>query len=160
MATPVHRLGEPGPIGLFARLARVGLFLDAFQHRCLDPFGLKFVDYSLLRVLQTSGPPHTASPTQLSEILLRSSGGVTQILDRLEAGGYVRRVPDPTDRRKMLAQLTDDGRDIAQRAGAAYARERKRVLRPLSAEEIEQVDAAVRLLLDLFEEDAAPVVRV
>ena len=67
----------------------VGLLVDAFQHRCLDPFGLLFIDYSVLRVLELIGPPHRMSPTELSEILVRSSGGITQILDRLERAGLV-----------------------------------------------------------------------
>lgn len=152
-SVPRH-LADPGPTGLFSRLARVGLFLDAFQHRTLDRFGLHFIDYSLLRVLQTAGPPYRASPTELSQILLRSSGGITQIVDRLEHAGYVRRAPDPTDRRKMLAELTDEGRDVAQRANTAYARDRKRILHSLSDAEIEQIDAAIRLLLDAFERHA------
>lgn len=151
-SVPRH-LAEPGSTGLFTRLARVGLFLDAFQHRCLDRFGLRFIDYSALRVLQSAGPPYRASPTELSEVLLRSSGGITQILDRLESAGYVRRVPDPRDRRKMLAELTEAGRDIAQRANTAYARERRRLLQTLSDTEIDEIDAAIRLLLGAFERD-------
>jgi len=75
---------------------------------------------------------------------------MTQILDRLERLGLVRRLTDPSDRRKVLAELTDKGLDTAQRASAAYAQERRAVLKSLSAEEVEQVDAAVRLLLDVL----------
>ena len=77
-------LSEPGAVGLFTRLTRVGLLVDAFQHRCLDRFGLLFIDYSVLRVLELIGPPYRMSPTELAEIVLRSSGGMTQIVDRLE----------------------------------------------------------------------------
>ena len=60
-------LSEPGAVGLFTRLTRVGLLVDAFQHRCLDPFGLLFIDYSVLRVLRArraAAPhvPHRARP--------------------------------------------------------------------------------------------------
>ena len=44
-------------MGLFTRLSRVGLLLDAFQHRCLDAFDIRFIDYSVLRVLQLAGAP-------------------------------------------------------------------------------------------------------
>jgi len=137
-------------MGLFTRLTRVGLLLDGFQHRVLDGFGLRFIDFSVLRVLQLSGSPYRASAGELSEIVLRSSGGMTQILDRLEQLGYVQRVTDPTDRRKVLAELTDEGLDTAQRASAAYARERRRILKSLSTAEVDKVDAAVRLLLDVL----------
>jgi DNA-binding MarR family transcriptional regulator len=150
MSVEERYLSEPGPMGLFTRLARVGLLVDAFQHRCLDPFGLKFIDFSVLRVLQLAGPPYEMSPTELADLLLRSSGGVTQILDRLERSGLVGRGSDESDRRKVVVGLTDSGLDTAQRASAAYARERRRILRALSPDEVEEVDAAVRRLLDVL----------
>jgi len=143
-------LSEPGPQGLFTRLTRVGLLLDGFQHRVLDSFGLRFIDFSVLRVLQNLGTPYRAAAGELSEILLRSTGGMTQILDRLERLGLVRRLTDPSDRRKVLAELTEKGLDTAQRASTSYAQERRRILKSLYAEEVEKVDTAVRLLLDVL----------
>jgi DNA-binding MarR family transcriptional regulator len=143
-------LSEPGAVGLFTRLTRVGLLVDAFQHRCLDPFGLLFIDYSVLRVLELIGPPYRMSPTELSDILLRSSGGVTQILDRLERAGLVARAPDPDDRRKVVVELTPTGLQMADEANATYASERERLLVGLSADDIEQLDTAVTRLLDVL----------
>ena len=141
---------EPGPMGMFTRLTRVGLLLDAFQHRCLDPFGLKFIDYSVLRVLQLSGPPYELTTGEIGDTVLRSSGGMTLIVDRLERSGLVERVTDRSDRRRVVVRLTPEGRELAQRASAAYARERRRIIKELSAEEVEQTDAAIGLLLDVF----------
>ena len=59
------------------------------------PFGLRFIDYSVLRVLRARREPHRMSPTELTEIVVRSSGGMTQILDRVERGGLVERSADP-----------------------------------------------------------------
>ena len=140
------KLDEPGPAGLFTRLTRVGLLLDAFQHRCLDAFGLRFIDYALLRVLQ--GADDRVSAGELSGILLRSTGGVTQILDRLERRGLVERATDPSDRRKVLVGLTDPGLRLAKEAGAAYEAERDELLSSLPAGEVRRLDAAVRRLLD------------
>jgi DNA-binding MarR family transcriptional regulator len=44
---------------------------------------------------------------------------VTNIIDRLEQHGLVRRVPHPTDGRTTLAELTDEGRSLAGRATEA-----------------------------------------
>jgi DNA-binding MarR family transcriptional regulator len=79
---------------------------------------------------------------------------MTQILDRLEQLGFVQRVTDPNDRRKVLAELTDDGLETAKRASASYARERRRILKSLSTADIERIDAAIRLLLEAFTEAA------
>jgi DNA-binding MarR family transcriptional regulator len=147
-------LSEPGAVGLFTRLTRVGLLLDAFQHRCLDGFGLLFIDYSVLRVLELIGPPYRMSPTELAEIVLRSTGGMTQILDRLERAGLVARAPDPDDRRKIVVQLTAEGLRTADAANATYAHEREELLAGLSDGEIEQLDAAVGRLLEVLTEAA------
>lgn len=147
-------LSEPGAVGLFTRLTRVGLLVDAFQHRCLDPFGLLFIDYSVLRVLELVGEPHRMSPTELSEIVVRSSGGMTQILDRLERAGLVARTPDPSDRRKVLVALTPEGLRTADEANAEYARERERLLAALSPDEVGQLDGAIQRLLDVMSADA------
>jgi DNA-binding MarR family transcriptional regulator len=144
-------LSEPGPVGLFTRLTRVGLLVDAFQHRCLDAFGLLFIDYSALRLLQLSGSPYRLSPTELSEALVRSSGGMTQILDRLERAGLVARAADPSDRRKVIVGLTPAGLATAERANERYAAERERLLAALSPEEVDGVDRAVHRLLEVLD---------
>jgi DNA-binding MarR family transcriptional regulator len=154
MNTEARYLSEPGPMGLFTRLTRVGLLLDGFQHRCLDAFGLKFIDYSVLRVLQLAGTPYEMTPGELGEIVLRSSGNVTQILDRLQRSGYVERRADPSDRRKVVIALTRDGLQVAQKASAAYARERKRIIKALSTDDVARADDAIRVLLDVFTADA------
>jgi DNA-binding MarR family transcriptional regulator len=147
-------LSEPGAVGLFTRLTRVALLVEAFQHRCLDPFGLLFIDYSVLRVLELVGEPHSMSPSELSEIVVRSSGGMTQILDRLERAGLVARAPDPADRRKVLVALTAKGLRTADAANASYAAERERLLGGLSADEVGQLDEAIQRLLDVMSADA------
>ena len=153
MDVEARYLSEPGPLGLFTRITRVGLLVDAFQHRCLDPFGLLFIDYSVLRVLHLAGAPYRMSPTELSEIVLRSSGGMTQILDRLEKAGLVERSADPSDRRKVVVVLTADGLRTAERANAGYRRAREQLLGDLSVEEIERLDDAVHRLLEVLSAD-------
>jgi len=145
-------MGDAGQTGLFTRLSRVGLLLDAFQHRCLDEFGLRFIDFSVLRVLQLAGE---LSPSELAEITVRSTGGMTQIVDRLVRNGLVGRTAHLEDRRKVSVALTPQGRRLVEQAGRSYGRERARVLGPLSDRELVEIDAAVRRLLDLFEGDAA-----
>src|SRR3954452_20584632 len=151
--TDLEQFTGPGQSGLLTRLSRVGLLLDAFQHRCLDQFDLRFIDFSVLRVLVLSGG--TLTPSELADITLRSTGGMTQIIDRLVADGLVRRTPDAADRRRVVVALTPKGRRLVDKAGKAYEAERDRVLGPLSNGELVDIDAAVRRLLELFETEAA-----
>src|SRR6185437_1865096 len=147
-------LSEEGPGGLFTRLSRVALLLEEFQHRAIDRFGLQFVDYSVLRVLQIQGPPHHLSPSRLSEVLVRSTGGMTQILDRLESAGLVTRLPYPTDRRKVIVGLTAEGLSLVKKISRAWEQQKKDLLGDdMSAEELARLDGAVRTLLRLFAED-------
>jgi DNA-binding MarR family transcriptional regulator len=62
---------------------------------------------------------------ELAERLKCVRSNVTQLVDRLEAEGLVRRVDDPADRRSVLAELTaagrrrhDEGADVVKRTEA------------------------------------------
>jgi DNA-binding MarR family transcriptional regulator len=71
------------------------------------------------------------APLPLSELAARAScvrSNMTQLVDKLEADGLVRRVTTPDDRRNVLAELTAEGR--ARRAAGAkvLAAERSRFL--------------------------------
>lgn len=55
------------------------------------------------------------APQRLGEIAERldvAPRSVTSKVDQAEADGHVRRIPDPTDRRATLIELTDGGRDL------------------------------------------------
>jgi DNA-binding MarR family transcriptional regulator len=153
MSIETEYLSEPGRPGLFTRLARVALYLDAFQHRCFDRFGLHFIDYSVLRVLQLGGAPYQMSPGRLAEIVVRSTGGMTQLLDRLEREGLVQRSPDPSDRRMITVGLTQKGLRLTKRVNKYYVEQKNELLAHLSDEEFAQMDEAVRHLLHLLQED-------
>jgi DNA-binding MarR family transcriptional regulator len=57
------------------------------------------------------------SARQLSEATGLSSAATTTLIDRLEHKGFVRRVPHDTDRRQVLVEMTDEGRE---RVGRFY----------------------------------------
>ncbi len=146
-------LSEPGAAGLFGRLGRVTLLLDDFMQRCFEPYGLRSIDFKVLRVLQVAGPPYQMSPTELSALVVRSTGGMTQILDRLEQAALVRRSPNPADRRKIIVGLTKKGLRLTDQANEGYVRRKAELLEALSAGEVVQVDEAVQSLLRVLAAD-------
>jgi DNA-binding MarR family transcriptional regulator len=84
----------------------------------LRPYGLTFARYEVLMLLLFS---RTGS-LPLNKVGARLQvhpTSVTNAVDRLEQQGLLRRVPHPTDRRTTLAEITDDGRQIAEKATAA-----------------------------------------
>src|SRR5262245_47240992 len=65
-------------------------------------FGLSESDIETLEQLIDMG---ATTAGKLSEITGLTSGAVTRVIDRLEQAGYVRRVPDPTDRRRVIVEV-------------------------------------------------------
>jgi DNA-binding MarR family transcriptional regulator len=66
-------------------------------------------DLRVLFALRRAGADNPRRPTDLFQSLLVTSGAVTKQLDRLEAQGFVERLPDPSDQRGFLIHLTRGG---------------------------------------------------
>lgn len=79
----------------------------------LRELGLNFARYEVL-VLLTFSRHHALPLGKMGERLMIHPTSVTNLVDRLEAVGLVRRVRHPRDRRAMLAQLTETGRLLAE----------------------------------------------
>ncbi len=73
-----------------------------FNSQAAEKAGLGLTDMQLLHMLQLYGP---STPGRLAGWTGLSSGGITVALDRLEKGGYLRREPNPADRRSLLITL-------------------------------------------------------
>ena len=73
-----------------------------FNAQTAERAGLGLTDMQMLHMLQLYGP---STPGKLGTWTGLSSGGVTVVLDRLEKAGYVRREPNPADRRSLLIAL-------------------------------------------------------
>lgn len=81
----------------------------------LRPLGLTFARYEVLMLLLFTR--RGSLPLgRIGERLQVHPASVTNAIDRLEAGGLVRRLPHPSDRRAILAELTDAGRVLAAKA--------------------------------------------
>jgi DNA-binding MarR family transcriptional regulator len=68
-------------------------------------FGLSESDIETLEQLIDMG---ATSAGKLSEITGLTTGAVTRVIDRLEQSGYVRRVPDPADRRRVIVEVVPE----------------------------------------------------
>ena len=73
-----------------------------FNTQAADKAGLGLTDMQVLHMLQIYGP---STPSRLAAWTGLSSGGVTVALDRLEKSGYLRRAPNPEDRRSLVITL-------------------------------------------------------
>jgi DNA-binding MarR family transcriptional regulator len=81
----------------------------------LRPFDLTFARYEALVLLGFTR--RGALPMgKMGERLMIHPTSVTNIVDRLEAQGFVRRRSHETDRRTTLVEITDTGRHVTERA--------------------------------------------
>ncbi|MGW5639206.1 MarR family winged helix-turn-helix transcriptional regulator, partial [Streptomyces sp. NPDC003832] len=114
---------SPDPEGPLAeRLLRFTRRAHRIQKRYIEQSGLGVTPAQsrLLRTLaHCPAPPRMADLAERLEVVPRA---ITSLVDGLEAGGKVRRVPDPANRRVIRIELTDAGR--ASRAVARRDRRR------------------------------------
>jgi DNA-binding MarR family transcriptional regulator len=110
---------EPArPMAAVTSIMRAQQVLMARLNDMLRPHGLTFPRYEALMLLSFTRTG--ALPLgKIGERLQVHRTSVTNIVDKLEADGFVRRVPHAADRRATLAEITDAGRATAQRATAA-----------------------------------------
>lgn len=88
----------------------------------LRPLGLTFARYEVLMLLLFS----RAGSLPLNKVGARLQvhpTSVTNAVDRLQAQGFLWRVPHPTDKRTTLAEITEKGRGVAFEATNAVNRE-------------------------------------
>ena len=104
-------------------LRRVNLQGSLFGQTVAIRFGLSESDIEALEVLIDSG---AATAGKLSDLTGLTTGAVTRVIDRLEQAGYVRRVPDPTDRRRVIVELVPERMRRSRRRWPASATRARR----------------------------------
>ena len=110
---------EPArPMAAVTSIMRAQQVLLARLNDLLRPVGLTFPRYEALMLLSFTRTG--ALPLgKIGERLQVHRTSVTNIVDKLEADGLVRRVPHTEDRRATLAEITPAGRETAGRATSA-----------------------------------------
>jgi DNA-binding MarR family transcriptional regulator len=86
----------------------------------LRPFDLTFARYEALVLLAFSREGALPLGKMGSRLMVHPTS-ITNIVDRLERQGLVRRSAHPTDRRTTLAEITEDGRRIVDKATEAVS---------------------------------------
>ena len=80
-------------------------------HTIAARMSLPYNDVRALDLLAASDAP--LGPLEIGTHLGMRSASATELVDRLEAGGYVRRTRHPTDRRRVVVEMTEKGRQQA-----------------------------------------------
>ncbi len=138
------RWGRGDAMAAATAIMRVQQIVLGAVDETLRPFDLTFARYEALVLLQFSRKG-SLPLGKMGERLMIHPTSVTNIVDRLEVQGFIRRVPHPTDRRTTLAEITDQGREVVEEATRAVT-QASFAMDGLSEREVEQL---IRLLRKL-----------
>jgi MarR family 2-MHQ and catechol resistance regulon transcriptional repressor len=108
--------------------------------------GIPLPWYAVLRSLAGAARGHLKM-SELGRAISMTSGGVTRLVDRVAAAGYVERVAHPSDRRVSHVTITDAGRRMLRRAEPVYRRNvEAHLVGRLDPDELHELDRIVRKL--------------
>jgi DNA-binding MarR family transcriptional regulator len=125
-------------------IMRVEQILMARLNAALQPWDLTFPRYEALLLLFFSRAG-SLPLGKMGDRLQVHRASVTNLIDRLEAQALVRRVQHETDRRAVLAEITDEGRRVAREATARLNADRFGTA-PLDDEDLQEVFRLLRSL--------------
>ncbi len=122
---------------LLTSLEEAGRTIGDCRDAALKAHHLSTAKLGVLRVLIKAGEPLPLG--QLAERLTCVRSNVTQLVDRLEQEGMVKRLADARDRRCLRAMITEEGRRRYALGTRAERQVERRMLQRLTVQEQEQL---------------------
>jgi DNA-binding MarR family transcriptional regulator len=141
---------DPVTEGIVERIQKLAKAFDRSLDDTLAATGLDRRAFHVLGKLRKVGRPYQRSAGQLAEQMGLSSGAMTNRLDRMEAAGLIRRIPDPNDRRGILVEPTEDGLAIWDRAVGTQAEREAKFAAVLDKKERQELHRLLRTLMRAF----------
>ncbi|HEV2572845.1 MarR family transcriptional regulator [Methylocella sp. CPCC 101449] len=109
---------------------------DAFDDTAAAALGLNRTDLKCVNIIVRHGPVAAGDVAKLTGL---TRGAMTTALDRIERAGYARRKPDPADRRGVLMELTEKGREALDAIWGVYIREADQFFADYSVAELQTI---------------------
>jgi DNA-binding MarR family transcriptional regulator len=141
--TKAELIGE-----LFAAVRTNQLATDKMDDAAARGMGINRTDARALDIVERLGPV-TAGKLSLDAGL--TSGAVTAVIDRLVEKGYVRRVADPDDRRRVLIEKTEKLDKISERFYGPLAERSLPLIDKFSNAELEAIVRFLKMGTELIE---------
>lgn len=110
--------------------------MDQFDHLVCTDLGIARNDLRCLHLME-HGP---VQPGEVAKRLGLSTGSVTALIDRLEKSGFVTRLPDPEDRRRVCVEATDA---VYQRLAKLYGGCAEQILAEFRSLRVAHLEQAV-----------------
>ncbi|MBI4469588.1 MAG: MarR family transcriptional regulator [Acidobacteria bacterium] len=138
--------GRPSRMGdqMICSLFQAASAVERRLEEALERVGLSVPKYGALSKLVQAVEPLSLSELASQLTCVRSN--ITQLVDRLEAEGLVRRVKDPADRRSKRAAITTLGRERQSAGARQVAKVQRAVARTLSSTDRARIVRALSAL--------------
>jgi DNA-binding MarR family transcriptional regulator len=141
---------DPVTEGIIERIQILAFNVNQAMDETLETYDLDRRSFQLLGKLRRHGAPYRVSAGKLATELRLSSGAMTNRLDRMEAAGLVRRLPDPSDRRGTLVEPTDAGHKAWDKTVGASARREAAFASVLTSAEKDRLHDLLRAFMLAF----------
>lgn len=128
---------------LYVVLSRAHMAVERHAQADIGIHGLSQGEFAIMEALYHRGPLLLG---EVQRKILVSSGGVTYLVDRLEADGLVERRPCESDRRARYAALTKKGEQLMRKIFPTHAAALEQALSGLSTAEKKQAIDLLRKL--------------
>ncbi|WP_406236694.1 MarR family winged helix-turn-helix transcriptional regulator [Nocardia sp. NBC_01009] len=129
---------------LSKRISRLdGVMQQAIRTEIAE-FGLTYAEFDVLAALLRAGAPHRLKPSELSRALFLTSGGTSNVLQRLTSAGRIERAENPGDGRSRWVQLTPEGLRVAEAAVATAGRVHQQVMAAVPDDVVRRAADALR----------------
>ena len=89
-------------------VARTAEYLSAAITGVLKANDLTMTQYNVLRILRGAGDERLTC-SEISERMVTKESDITRLLDRVESRGFISRERPETNRRVVIARITDEG---------------------------------------------------
>ncbi|MEV6635810.1 MarR family winged helix-turn-helix transcriptional regulator [Actinoplanes sp. NPDC051470] len=130
---------------LFDDVVRVEIELwDAVDRRLKERFGLPVGRFQVMRVIAGG---QGVRVQDIAGTMAVTVGGISKLVDRIEAAGHCVRVAKPGDRRSSLIEITPAGRDLVAAAEEALGEELNRLLEGVPLDDFAGSLATLRSVL-------------
>jgi DNA-binding MarR family transcriptional regulator len=126
-------------------IAAVNRRLEEELAERLKPGGVPIEQFRILEALDQRGP---CSMRELAALALAEPATLTKIIDRMVAEALVFRMPDETDRRRVVVATAPAGKALYRRLNGVAGAQERRIAQALDEE---RAKALRSLLLDLID---------
>jgi DNA-binding MarR family transcriptional regulator len=135
---------EPMEVEAYTLLRQVNSMMDTYNRFDLRSEDLTVPQFMILNYATVDGVPLS----EISARMLCDNSNLTGIVDRLISKGFVRRRPDPQDRRVSLICLTPAGAEKLRRIKPRHHARVSRRMRSLSEGQVQELRDILRRLYD------------